>query len=215
MHQLVYEMGPKRFAEDLDAAIGAIESVTGQKTTSYRAPGFSVTPECSWFFDILVSRGIEVDCSIFPAQRAHGGYAGFGAAAPVWVRTTSGRIKELPINTVTVLGRSIIFSGGGYFRLLPRWLIRYWFRRAPYVMTYFHPRDFDPDQPMIEGLSLARRFKSYYGLRGALPKLDALLAEFDFVDLRQAVASTDWACVREVAIGRVDDMAQGAYRVAS
>lgn len=215
MHQLVYEMGPRRFAEDLDAAIGAIESVTGQKTTSYRAPGFSVTPECSWFFEILISRGIEVDCSIFPAQRAHGGYAGFGAAAPVWVRTTSGRIKELPINTVTVLGRSIIFSGGGYFRLLPRWLIRYWMRRAPYVMTYFHPRDFDPDQPMIEGLSLARRFKSYYGLRGALPKLDALLAEFDFVDLRQAVASTDWACVREVAMGRVDDMAQEVYRVAS
>ncbi len=200
MHQLVYELGPQRFAEDLDAAIGAIESATGQKVTAYRAPGFSVTPACNWFFDVLISRGIEVDCSIFPTQRAHGGYEGFGAASPVWVRTSSGRIKELPINTVTVLGRSIIFSGGGYFRLLPLSLIRYWMRRAPYVMTYFHPRDFDPTQPMIDGLSLIRKFKSYYGLRGALGKLEAVLTDFDFVDLRQAVASTDWNAAREIVV---------------
>lgn len=200
MHQLVYDMEPGEFADDLDAAISAIESAARRKVTSYRAPGFSVTPECNWFFDILISRGIEVDCSIFPSKRAHGGYENFGAASPVWVRTPSGRIKELPINTVDVMGRNIIFSGGGYFRLLPLWLIRYWMQRAPYVMTYFHPRDFDPEQPVIRELPALRKFKSYYGLQGALGKLEALLTEFAFVDLHHAVASFDWDGAREIVL---------------
>ena len=53
-------------------------------------------------------------------------------------------------------------------------------------MTYFHPRDFDPGQPVIRELPLVRKFKSYYGLKGAYCKLEKLLKEYDFVDLKDA-----------------------------
>jgi peptidoglycan-N-acetylglucosamine deacetylase len=59
-------------------------------------------------------------------------------------------------------------------------------------MTYFHPRDFDPGQPLLKGLPLVRRFKSYYGLSGALEKVRRLLAEFPFTDIRGAEALIDW-----------------------
>jgi len=68
-------------------------------------------------------------------------------------------------------------------------------RRSDYVMTYFHPRDFDADQPMIPGLSRARQFKSYYGLKGCLPKLKQLLIDFPFVDLTEADRQVDWTRV--------------------
>ena len=45
-------------------------------------------------------------------------------------------------------------------------------------MTYFHPRDFDADQPMIPNLSLPRKFKSYYGITNSLKKLDFLLNSY-------------------------------------
>ena len=60
------------------------------------------------------------------------------------------------------------------------------------MITYFHPRDFDADQPMIPNLSASRRFKSYVGLRGAEEKLVKLLNDFDFVDVRTAVSQIDW-----------------------
>ncbi len=192
MHQLVYEQTPAQFRTDLRDALHAIEDAVGEKVTSYRAPGFSVTRDCPWFFEILAEEGIEVDSSIFPAPRAHGGFPDFGATIPAVVQTPSGAIKELPINTRLVFGNPLIFSGGGYFRVLPLWLLRRWFDEADYVMTYFHPRDFDVNQPVIEDLSLIRKFKSYVGLRSALAKLETILDDNEYLDLETAVATIDW-----------------------
>ena len=60
-------------------------------------------------------------------------------------------------------------------------------------MTYFHPRDLDGDQPLIEDLSLIRKFKSYYGLKQCEKKLDRFLKEFDFLTLDQADRQIDWS----------------------
>jgi hypothetical protein len=65
-------------------------------------------------------------------------------------------------------------------------------KKTDYTMTYFHPRDFDPNQPMLEGLSLRRRFKSYYNLSTSYTKLKQLIYDFEFVDLREARALVDW-----------------------
>jgi len=65
-------------------------------------------------------------------------------------------------------------------------------------MTYFHPRDFDAEQPMIKDLSFARKFKSYYGLKGTMPKLTKWTSEFEFVDIKTAVNKIDWGEVKVV-----------------
>lgn len=59
-------------------------------------------------------------------------------------------------------------------------------------MTYFHPRDFDTNQPIVPGLSLARLFKSYIGIKNCKSKLEKWLNNFDFVDLNEADKSIDW-----------------------
>lgn len=73
-------------------------------------------------------------------------------------------------------------------------------RRSPYVMSYFHPRDFDRGQPVVPGLGMGRRFKSYVGLGTAFSKLERLLAEFEFVDLARAEALVDWASARRIPL---------------
>lgn len=60
------------------------------------------------------------------------------------------------------------------------------------MMTYFHPRDFDAKQPMIADLSVARKFKSYVGLKGAAPKLEKWLTDFEFIDIGTAISQIDW-----------------------
>jgi len=59
-------------------------------------------------------------------------------------------------------------------------------------MTYFHPRDFDPDQPIINELSPTRKFKSYVGLKKAMPKLEKWVNDFKFIDLKTADNMIDW-----------------------
>lgn len=191
-HQLIYEQNPMEFRDDLRRSVYELENITGRKITAYRAPGFSLMDEHGWVFEALAEHGIEVDCSVFPAVRAHGGFSSFGAARPVWVESGGVRLKEFPINLFPLAGRQFMFSGGGYFRLLPYPVISYMMRRSEYVMTYFHPRDFDASQPVIGGLSWVRRFKSYYGLSGAFGKLERLVSDYEFCDLASAVAAYDW-----------------------
>ncbi|MCP3972692.1 MAG: DUF3473 domain-containing protein [Rhodobacteraceae bacterium] len=201
MHQLVYAQTPNAFEADLVASLEAITQACGTTPRAYRAPGFSITQEATWAFDIMARNGIEVDASLFPARRAHGGLPGFPEAGPCQIQTQSGQIlRAFPMSVGKLGPANIVFSGGGYFRLTPRPLLNRLFQAQDYVMTYFHPRDFDPDQPMIPGLTLARRFKSYVGLRGAFAKLEGLLTRMDFITMGTAEDRVDWQTSPTVSV---------------
>ena len=192
LHQLAYEQNRQTFEQDLERSIKSIEDTIGKKVRAYRAPGFSLMEENKWVFEVLLKNGIEIDASIFPAKRSHGGFEQFGHAEPCWIEIDGMKLKEFPINLSSFAGKNMIFSGGGYFRLLPFPVLDYLTKNSDYVMTYFHPRDFDAEQPMVPGLNFVRKFKSYYGLKGCLPKLDKLIKKHEFIDIRTAEASIDW-----------------------
>jgi len=191
-HQLVYEQNEKEFYNDVNRSIKTLEDLTGKKVKTFRAPGFSITEKNKWAFKILCDLGIEFDASIFPASRSHGGFPSYGNAKPSILICNGVKLKEFPINTHNILGQSLIYSGGGYFRLTPYRLIKKWTKRDDYVMSYIHPRDLDPNQPIIEGLSLLRKFKSYVGLKSAENKLKKWLTDFDFIDIATANKKIDW-----------------------
>ena len=192
MHQLMYEQSRSAVDEDLKRSIRTLESLIGKKITCFRAPGFSITEQNKWVFEVLWKNGITHDSSVFPAGRAHGGMPDFGEVCPSRIIMNGLEIREFPINATKLLGRKWIYSGGGYFRLTPYSLIKKWSLNDKYIMTYFHPRDFDPNQPVIRELSVVRKFKSYVGLKGCLPKLDKWVNEFDFIDLATADKKINW-----------------------
>ena len=196
MHQLVYSQNKSEFEEDLHRSINTLQDISGDKIRCFRAPGFSITPETPWAFEALIKEGIEIDCSIFPANRAHGGFNSFGTAEPVMLDVNGMKLKEFPINVHQKVGRKLIFSGGGYFRLFPYQMIKSLTKKSPYVMSYFHPRDFDPGQPMVPGLSMTRKFKSYYGLKSTKPKLKKWIRDFEFIDIQKADSNIDWSVQR-------------------
>ena len=78
-------------------------------------------------------------------------------------------------------------------QLYPYSLIKKWSQEsADYLMAYLLPRDLDAGQPMLEGLPMARKFKSYVGLKGAENKLRKYLTEFEFTDIATAEKLVDW-----------------------
>lgn len=180
LHQLVYEQDRQQFIADAKQAKSVLEDITGCSINTFRAAGFSVTPKSPWYFEALSEVGFRIDSSVFPARRQHGGHPSFGIDKPCRIQTNYGELLEFPLPVKLVAGRSLVYSGGGYFRLLPYQLIRRWIGQSDYSLTYFHPRDFDPSQPLAPGLPLKRRFMSYYGLKSSRVKFESLLRDFKF-----------------------------------
>lgn len=194
-HQLITSQSFKNAEQDVRKSVEALENICGKKIKAYRAPGFSLTRKTPWFIEILNQNGIEIDCSISPARHAHGGEDSFNGKEPKILDYKGLVIKEFPLNYLDIYGLRLLFSGGGYFRLFPYWLISRLMQRSEYVMTYFHPRDFDAGQPVIEDLSRFRKFKSYYGLSFSYQKLSMLLQDFDFLSLYEADGRINWDTV--------------------
>jgi len=199
-HQLLYLQNKEQFKDDLKRNVSILQDLSGKKISAYRAPGFSISREHGYVFEELNKLGIKVDCSVFPARRNHGGIADFPFQSPCTLSGAGFEVTEFPINTRTFLSKPIVFSGGGYFRLLPYWLINSWMKQSDYVMTYFHPRDFDPAQPRLNNLSMKRKFMSYVGLASSHDKLERLLSDFKFMSLGQAYKSLDLKSLPKVKL---------------
>ena len=192
-HQLIWQQSRESFREDVSSSIKLLEDITGRKVECFRAPGFSIRESEAWAFETLYELGIRYDSSVFPAPASHGGMPSIGKAVPSLVEVGGIRMKEFPIPFHSLMGRHIVFNGGGYFRLMPYGIIRKWTQECgEYCLSYIHPRDLDAEQPMLEGLPLTRKFKSYVGLRGAETKLRKYLTDFEFTDICTAAAGIDW-----------------------
>lgn len=200
-HQLVWQQTPQEFRADVEEGVKMLEEITGKKVECFRAPGFSIRESEGWAFEILADLGIKYDCSVFPAQHAHGGMPSYPKAAPGIIEYQGVQMKEFPVGFKTLAGKHIVFSGGGYFRLFPYPLIKKWCKESSeYMMSYIHPRDLDAGQPMIQSLPITRKFKSYVGLSGAENKLRKWLTDFDFMDIETASSQIDWASAPHIKL---------------
>lgn len=196
-HREVYDQSPETFREDLARSIGVIEDASGQKVEGFRAPSFSLTPGCEWAWDIMLDLGLTYDASVFPIARAHGGYpiAEKRCQEPfIEMPTPSGRaIMELPMSVMRlpIVGKRIAFSGGGYFRVLPWWLVKRGFVQhdsagRPAVL-YLHPWDFAPGGPSLP-MNQWQRVKCYRNREGTEARLRLLLETYAFCSCLQAKA---------------------------
>jgi polysaccharide deacetylase family protein (PEP-CTERM system associated) len=194
-HRRVYSLDRDEFRRDTIESLDAIERACGNRPRCYRAPSFSILKGCEWAFDVLAECGIEWDASLFPAPRGHGGYP--CGDEPHRVRSAEGReMPELPLSLMRVGGRGLCFSGGGYLRLLPTWLIDRGFRqlerRGIPAVVYLHPRDFAPECPRVP-MPVHRRFKCYVGLGSTMAKLEHMLSTRRFGTCGEVLAAAGLA----------------------
>ena len=182
-HRRVDQLTPGEFREDTARAKDILEQQTGQRVLGYRAPSFSVTPGAEWAFDVLHDLGFAYDASLFPAPRGHGGYPCVQEVHDFQLAPSGRPMRELPMSIMRYGPLKIPFSGGGYMRVLPEWMIRRGFEKftasgVP-VVVYLHPRDFAVDCPRVP-MPLHRRFKCYTGMETTARKLEMLLAGYQF-----------------------------------
>lgn len=214
-HTWLNRMTEEQLRRDTEEAIKALEDVAGQKVVSYRAPAFSVTTENKWAVNVLAACGIESDASIFPTSRDFGGYKGFPQDTPCIISHEGASLKEYPISLTSIIGKQMAYSGGGFFRLLPYWLVSKTMKKRDYNICYFHLNDLihqkiafkskaEYEEYFKESGTLKNRLmryaKSNIGTGDAYGKLQKLLADNIFVNIREADKLIDWNQVKTIQL---------------
>ena len=190
-HELATRFTRGQFKEDTYKAKCLIEDVAGSEVNAYRVPSFSITKDNLWAFDVLAELGFKYDSSVFPSHHEFGGLPEF-PSVPHIIRTLHGDLKEFPISLGKVLGREIVYSGGGYFRVMPYWLLKRMTSHSEYVLSYFHPSDFDPNQPRMPQLPRMRQFKNRIALRVAYSKFEKYISNYSFQSIFDADKDVSW-----------------------
>jgi len=189
-HRLVYTQTPDEFREDVRRSKRLIEDLSGQAVRGYRAPSYSITRESLWALDVLIEEGYAYDASIFPIRHDRYGIPD-APRHPHQRSSASGQLTEAPPSTVRMGATNFPIAGGGYFRILPYWWTRWGISRLNHrerqpAIFYLHPWEVDPEQPRLPASRLSR-FRHYRNLDKTEPRLRALLSEFRFDSVAEAI----------------------------
>lgn len=193
-HRLIYRMTPERFREDLVRSQDVLQSLIGDKITSFRAPSFSITEKSKWALEILAEEGFTTDSSIFPIY--HDRYGIPNAPTGIHqIQTKSGPLWEFPPSVVRIARINVPVSGGGYFRLYPNHWSLHWLesinsRESKPFVFYIHPWEIDPGQPRLNAGSRVSRLRHYVNLSSTENKLHQLLQRFQFGTVSETIAAT-------------------------
>jgi polysaccharide deacetylase family protein (PEP-CTERM system associated) len=191
-HQLVYDLSPAAFRDDIRRSKAVIESAAGATVRGYRAPSFSITSRSLWALDLLIEEGFEYDASIFPIHHDRYGIP-TSPRHGYRVERRAGSIVETPGSTAACGPFNLPVAGGGYFRILPyawtRWGIRRVNRRDRQpAIFYIHPWEIDVQQPRLEPGAVSA-FRHYRNLHRTDGRLRRLLADFRFGTMRDVIAA--------------------------
>lgn len=183
-HDPVHTMSRARFIEETRRARSIIENVAGIAVDGYRAAYFSIVRESLWALDVLAEQGFRYDSSIFPIRYWRYGIPHFPREARMYT-TPGGSIVEYPISVYQIAAWNMPFAGGGYFRVLPYYVIKHCFQCAERpVIFYLHPWELDESHPYISVASTVQ-VSHYLNRKTTTVKLQRLLKDFRFISIAQ------------------------------
>jgi len=184
-HTPLYHQTPAQFRAELRRSINLLQDLTALPVHGHRAAFFSLTPQTAWMIDELAAVQVQYDSSLFPVVNYRYGWP----AAPRWPhRWPTHDVWEFPLSTVAVGGFNVPFSGGFYARFWPYPLLRAAvgrLNRAGHpAVVYFHPWEFDTDQPRLGApVPWLARATHYHRLGRTASVLAGLLADFEWTPM--------------------------------
>lgn len=185
-HEQVHRQKLSAFRDDLVRNIGELESITGKKVVSYRAPAFTLFPVSGHAVELLLEAGIRVDSSIMSGTRLNGIKL---PNHPFTFSHASSPLIYYPVSTFPFLFHRVPYAGSGYFRLLPYSFVKRTLAKPGYHMLYFHPRDLDDRLIEAKGYNLAERLRFLPGTRVSMAKLEQLIIMFKMSSIQNSLIS--------------------------
>lgn len=187
MHQLVYELTPAQFADDLNAAREALAAAGAPDVRGYRAPSWSINQRSLWALDELSRAGFMFDSSMAP-MRVVGDPA--YPQRPHRRMTSPGSLLEFPPLVEKRFGQNMPLGLGWGLRMSsPSRVLRAIddrnSRGVP-VAIAVHPWEIDPNPPRAK-LPAGKRFAHYFRLDGFRARLEMILRGASFAPMGEVL----------------------------
>ncbi len=188
-HDLIYELTPEQFYEDVVRSKKIIEDLTGVKVDGYRAPNFSIT---DWALDILEDLEFRYDSSWFPAiMHDRYGKLSFDKLQDLNSFKLGKTLNEVRLSTLRLFKIKLPWSGGAYFRFIPYPLFQLGMkrilRREQFFNFYIHPWEFDPMQPSSAGMKKLNKIRQYTNTKFVKNRFSRMVQNFQFISVREFI----------------------------
>ena len=136
----------EEFRDDVRQSKAILEDITQTAVLGFRAPSFSILPSQ---LNLLYEEGYRYDASTSMSYRLYGGRNG----REEHLLNDKG-IARVPFIGHRIFGREITLSGGGYFRVVPPFMINRLCDNKSFNGFYFHPHDFVEGYQREENINL-------------------------------------------------------------
>lgn len=182
-HIINYSIPIEKIFNDIERAKFTLEDIIGDEVVGYRAPNFSIFKEV---FDVLEKLGFYYDSSYHPffKNKRYGRLKIAKRDSLFFVRD---QLVEIPMSVNKILNIDVSVAGGGYFRLMPyfmfNWLASRYLDKYKMLVLYFHPWEFDPGQPKVNGVQINYRIRHYVGIKSSIKKIEK------FIDIQKQKGS--------------------------
>ncbi len=186
-HRLVTTMTRDEFRQQLIQSKDILEQILGEAIYGYRAPTYSFRKETHWVIEELLDTGFLFDSSIFPHGKRDNPEL-CDSKFPCYLSGKGKQLAEYPLSIFNFYGMEIPIAGGGYFRLLPYMFVKQMIERLnqkdKLAIMYFHPWEFDPEQPKVASAPMLSKFRHYVNLKQNEDKLKCLVRDFRFASFK-------------------------------
>jgi polysaccharide deacetylase family protein (PEP-CTERM system associated) len=173
-------LGIDEFRADLHRSRDVMREINGERGFGYRAPCFSLDRER---LDIVRDSGFAYDSSRidFGNHPLYGSIDMHGYDKLSEVVYRRGGFMEFEATTLSVLGRNIPISGGGYLRLFPwllmKTLINQYLKKNDLYVLYIHPFELSqlPVPAVPDSTTKLTKFRYSHGRNRVVDKITRLV----------------------------------------
>lgn len=174
-HRLNSQLECNEIKAELVQSKELLERIINDEVIGYRAPSFTISDSV---IKCLQEVGYKYDSSYFPFKL----HKKYGRISLETVKKAKSKgFREFSIPMGSLMKMNIPYAGGAYFRLLPLWFIKEMIlgtTSVNIIIMYFHPWEFDPNQPKIKKIRLTNKIRHYYGIKYCGRKFEKLLNYF-------------------------------------
>ena len=185
-HQLIYNLSPEVFQNDLHRSVDIIQQLVGDKVYGFRASAASIT---DWSLDIILDEGLLYDSSLYPVS-FHDVYGKLkGVDNNKTIEQLKNGLWEVKLSSLKLGSLLIPWSGGGYFRLYPFSLfkmgVKSILKKYGTYLFYVHPWELDENPIIDENLKLIYKLRRYVNIQKTRPRFINILKDFRFIPIIQ------------------------------
>lgn len=187
-HKVIQFQTPEQFRADTRMSLAILQDITGERVLGFRSSSASIA---DWVVEILAEEGLVYDSSLFPVMYhdVYGKLTDTDSSQPI--EKLRNGLFEVKFSSLSLAGRELPWSGGGYFRLLPYAIFR---RGVQKILSqqkvfqfYIHPWEIDEAPPRLPNLKPFYSFRRYVSIEHTRARFEQLLGDFQFISIIQGL----------------------------